>query len=98
MIIDCFKQQLLMLGFMPYMLDAQAEELTVRRQTGSRGHQPRQHFMFEARPFICGQMRRHDPVTRRFIQYLSMRSSEVLVLARDGKDGKILIQPPEEQC
>ena len=58
----------------------------------------RQHFMFEARPFICGQMRRHDPVTRRFIQYLSMISSEVLVLARDGKNGKILLRPPEHEC
>ena len=95
---DRFKQQLLMIGFMPYMLEANAEDMTIRQQTGSRGRMTRQHFMFEARPFICGEMRRHDPVTRRFIQYLSMMSSAVLVLARDSKDGKILLQPPEEQC
>lgn len=82
---------------MPYMLESQAEHLTIRRQTGARSHTGRQHMLFEARPFICGQMRRNDPVTRRFIQYLSMMSSKVLVLARDGKSGKILLEPHEEQ-
>lgn len=82
---------------MPYMLESRADEMTIRKQTGSRSRTGRQHMFFEARPFICGQMRRHDPITRRFLQYMSMISSEVLILARDGKSGKILLQPPEEQ-
>lgn len=94
---DRLQQQLLMMGFMPYMLDSKAEEMTGGQQTGGRGRGQRQHAFFEARPFLCGQMRRNDPVTRRFIQYVSMLSSEVLIVARDGKTGKILVSPPEDQ-
>ncbi|QDS75109.1 hypothetical protein FKW77_007267 [Venturia effusa] len=32
-----------------------------------------------------------------FIQYLSMKSSTVCVLVRDGKDGRIVVKPPEDQ-
>ena len=49
------------------------------------------------RNFICGNIKRDDPVSRRFIQYLSMETWEVHVLVRDPKTGHILVQPPEEE-
>jgi hypothetical protein len=74
-----------------------AESLTHYHQTGSRGHLGRQHQHREARNYICAHMRRTDPVTRRFIQYLTMQTSTVCILVRDGKNGHIVVKPPEEQ-
>ncbi|KAJ4515048.1 hypothetical protein HRR83_006116 [Exophiala dermatitidis] len=42
-------------------------------------------------------MRRNDPVSRAFIQKASMYSSQVFILVRDGKTGRILVEPPEEE-
>lgn len=42
-------------------------------------------------------MKRNDAVTRRFLQYLVMRAGELLVLVRDGKTGRVITAPPEEQ-
>lgn len=81
---------------MPYAMEDNAAALTINRQT-PRGSGPRQHQVMETRSYVCGQMKRNDPVTRRLIQYLSMQSSELLVLARDGKDGRILIEPPKSE-
>lgn len=41
-------------------------------------------------------MKRRDPVTRRFLQYLTMRTGELLVLVRDGKTGRVITAPPEK--
>lgn len=41
-------------------------------------------------------MKRNDPVTRRFLQYITMRTGELLVLVRDGKTGRVITAPPEE--
>lgn len=83
-------------GFYPYALEAQADKMTIHEQSGRRAPQRRQHLFVEARPYMCGHMRRNDPATRRFIQYLSMQSSHLIALARDGKTGRILLEPPKE--
>lgn len=39
----------------------------------------------------------NDPVSRRFIQYLAMQACRLVVLVRDAKTGKIIVEPPEDQ-
>ena len=55
------------------------------------------HQSSEIRNFLCGHIKRNDPASRRFIQYLAMETSKVVVLVRDGKTGKIILKPPTEQ-
>ncbi|KAL9004683.1 MAG: hypothetical protein Q9188_002498, partial [Gyalolechia gomerana] len=94
---DIQRQQLLQLGFIPYMQFEGAEEMTTSFQTGSRGQARRAHCITEARNFLCGNVKRNDPVTRRFLQYLVMQSSRVVVLIRDAKTSNILSSPPKDQ-
>ncbi|KAL6720831.1 hypothetical protein ACLMJK_002756 [Lecanora helva] len=94
---DRLRQQLLQLGFIPYMRFELAEEMSENFQTGSRGRDRRAHMISEARNFMCANVKRNDPVSRRFLQYLSMQSNKVIVLIRDAKTSKILCQPPEDQ-
>jgi hypothetical protein len=94
---DMQRQQLLHLGFIPYFKGDKAEEVTHHFQTGSRGVARRSHSIVEMRSFLCGHMKRDDPVSRRFIQYLSMETFELRALVRDRKTGRILIQPPKEE-
>lgn len=53
--------------------------------------------MFEARNFVCAHIKRNDPVSRRFIQYLAMQTNTLCVLVRDAKTAQILVKPPEEE-
>ncbi|KAH7339212.1 hypothetical protein BKA66DRAFT_581855, partial [Pyrenochaeta sp. MPI-SDFR-AT-0127] len=94
---DLPRQQLLQLGFIPYFHGDKAEKVTHHFQTGSRGMARRSHSVMEMRNFICGHIKRDDPVSRRFIQYLSMETWEIRALVRDCKTGRILIQPPKEE-
>ncbi|UZP45173.1 hypothetical protein NXS19_012985 [Fusarium pseudograminearum] len=91
-----FTQQLQQLGFFPYFADFEAETNTRHHQVGGRSAGRRQHNMVEARNILVGNMKRNDPVTRRFIQYLLMRAGEVLVMVRDGKTGRVITAPPKE--
>jgi hypothetical protein len=90
------KEQLVHLGLVPYAATTEASRQTVRHQTGSRSFGPRQHFVVECRNIICAYMKRNDPVSRRFIQYLVMHPRNGLILVRDAKTGKIITKPPEE--
>ncbi|KAF2180722.1 hypothetical protein K469DRAFT_692577 [Zopfia rhizophila CBS 207.26] len=94
---DILRLQLLTLGFIPYFLSDKADRVTHHFQTGSRGMARRSHQIFEVRNFICGHIKRDDPVSRRFIQYLSMETFELMALVRDPKTGRVLIQPPEDE-
>ena len=71
--------------------------MTVHHQTGSRGLMRRSHASSEARNFIAAHVDRNDPVSRRFIRYLSMQTHRVLLLVRDAKTGRILLTPPKEE-
>ncbi|KAH0527227.1 hypothetical protein TsFJ059_002251 [Trichoderma semiorbis] len=73
-------QQLHELQFFPYFIDLEAQSRSRYFQTGGRGKGRRQHDMIETRNIIAGHMKRRDPVTRRFLQYLTMRTGELLVL------------------
>jgi hypothetical protein len=94
---DLSRQQLLQLGFIPYFTGDKAENVTHYFQTGSRGMARRSHEVVEMRNFVCGHIKRDDPVSRRFIQYLSNETWEIRALVRDRKTGRILIQPPKEE-
>jgi hypothetical protein len=94
---DLPRQQLLQLGFIPYFSGDKADKVTHHFQTGSRGMARRSHAIVEMRNFICGHIKRDDPASRRFIQYLSNETWEIRALVRDRKTGRILIQPPEEE-
>lgn len=47
---------------------------------------------------MVGHMKRNDSVTRRFLQYCSMRTGEVLLAVRDGKTGKIITAPRSQDA
>lgn len=89
-------QQLQELQFFPYFMDLTAGQASRHHQTGSRSQFRRAHDIIESRNTIVGHMKRNDPVTRRFIQYLLMRTGELLVMVRDGKTGRVITAPPEE--
>ncbi|KAF7560550.1 hypothetical protein G7046_g3593 [Stylonectria norvegica] len=90
-------QQLQELGVFPYFLDFDAQRHSRHNQVGGRTRGRRQHDFVETRNVLAAHMKRNDPVTRRFLQYLVMRAGEVLVLVRDGKTGRVITAPPEEQ-
>lgn len=89
-------QQLQELEFFPYFIDLDAQQHSRHLQVGGRSKIRRQHDIIETRNIIVGHMKRSDPVTRRFLQYLTMRTGELLVLVRDGKTGRVITAPPEE--
>ncbi|CAH0052439.1 unnamed protein product [Clonostachys solani] len=88
--------QLQKLEFFPYLIDQCAELYSRYSQASGRGKARRHHDMVEAKNIIVGHMKRNDPVTRRFLQYMVMRAGEVMVLVRDGKTGRVMTAPPEE--
>uniref|UniRef100_A0A4E9ELV7 Uncharacterized protein n=1 Tax=Gibberella zeae TaxID=5518 RepID=A0A4E9ELV7_GIBZA len=94
--VNTLTQQLQQFGFFPYFADYNARTITRYHQSGSRSAVRRQHDMIEARNILVGSMKRNDPVTRRFLQYLLIRAGEVLVMVRDGKTGRVITAPPKE--
>lgn len=94
---DLARQQLLQLGFIPYFHADTAESITNYFQTGSRGMSRRAHQHTEMRNFVCGHIKRDDPVSRRFIQYIAMETWDMRALVRDAKTGRVLIKPPDEE-
>jgi hypothetical protein len=93
---DTMIQQLQELGLFPYFIDFDAEQNSRHFQVGGRGQARRQHDISEWRNVLAGHMKRNDPVSRRFLQYLLMRTGEVLLLVRDGKTGRVITAPPDE--
>ncbi|KAG9773003.1 hypothetical protein KCU88_g5960, partial [Aureobasidium melanogenum] len=54
----------------------------------------RQHYLHAGFvPFYVSD----DTISRAFIQKASMYSSQVFILVRDGKTGRILVEPPEDE-
>ncbi|KAL8954154.1 MAG: hypothetical protein Q9222_000038 [Ikaeria aurantiellina] len=95
---DHTRQQLLQYGLIPYAQYTGAHEASSNHQTGSRGQQYRRaHAVVEHRNFMCCNIERNNPASRRFCQYLSTQSNLVVVLIRDTKTGRILVKPPEGQ-
>ncbi|OAQ58394.2 mfs allantoate protein [Pochonia chlamydosporia 170] len=89
-------QQLQELEFFPYFVDLDAQQHSRHNQVGGRSQGRRQHDIVETRNIVVGHMKRNNPITRRFLQYLLMRAGELLVLVRDGKTGRVITAPPEE--
>ncbi|KAI1620384.1 hypothetical protein EDD37DRAFT_177569 [Exophiala viscosa] len=84
------------MGFVPFDIFQDAELLNFNRK-GRTSAGRRVHASIEVRNWICAQMKRNDPVSRRFIQYASMRALEIMILVRDGRTGRIIVQPPEKE-
>lgn len=84
-------------GLIPYMQFEHGNAMTEKNQTGSRGQARRAHSVTEVRNFMCANINRNDPTSRRFLQYLTMQSTKVLVLIRDAKTSKIVSSPPDDQ-
>ncbi|ESU14050.1 hypothetical protein FGSG_07746 [Fusarium graminearum PH-1] len=94
--VNTLTQQLQQFGFFPYFADYNARTIMRYHQSGNRSAVRRQHDMIEARNILVGSMKRNDPVTRRFLQYLLIRAGEVLVMVRDGKTGRVITASPKE--
>lgn len=61
----------------------------------SRGHRGR--IDYQLRNYVCAHMKRNDPISRRFIQHVSMQTSRMFILVRDGTTGQIIASPDEEE-
>ncbi|RYP36854.1 hypothetical protein DL767_003244 [Monosporascus sp. MG133] len=94
---DSATMQLHELGFFPYFKDLNAHEVSRSHQIGGRSQLRRQHSIVEARNIVVGYMKRNDSVTRRFIQYCTMRTGDILILVRDGRTGKIATSPTNDE-
>lgn len=92
-------QQMLQLGFIPYLQFDQAEKGTfshsVRDPDRRRDMIP---VTVECRNVIGAHIKRDDAVSRRFVQYLAMQAQAVVLLVRDAKTGQVLVKPPEDEC
>ncbi|KAF2808929.1 uncharacterized protein BDZ99DRAFT_444814 [Mytilinidion resinicola] len=93
---DRLRNQLMTLGFIPYVQNDAADEYTTYYQSPRRQGR-RSHHVAEMRNFICGHVKRNDAASRRLIQYLSMETSQVIVLVRDARTGRVLVTPPDDQ-
>lgn len=93
---DRIKSQLLQLGLIPYLTMPAAKQMTASQEVGSRRF-GKQRTAIETRNFICAYMKRNDPVSRRLIQYLAMQTSHVVMMVRDVKTGKYIVEPPDDQ-
>jgi hypothetical protein len=86
------------MGFFKFFENKYAEQLSVSQKIGGRSAgRLRTYDIRQTRTFICAQMKRNDAVSRRFIQYITMFSSEVLILVRDAKTGRIVTKPTKDQ-
>ncbi|KAG9189328.1 hypothetical protein G6011_06196 [Alternaria panax] len=94
---NAHRQQLVLVGFIPYFQLDNAEAKSSWFQTGGRGIAGRSHEIKESRNIICGYIKRNDAFNRRFIQYLTMESGELRALIRDPVTGYVIVQPPEQE-
>lgn len=46
---------------------------------------------------MCAQIKRNDPISRRFIQYVAMQTSRMFILVRDGKTGELIVSPDQDE-
>lgn len=90
------REQQLQMGIISYLDFNRADQMTVRRQGGRRplGGKPPPGVQFKNVTAFC--IKRNDPISRRFVQYLSMESRNVCMNVRDAKTGRVLVEPPTE--
>lgn len=94
---SAFRTHLCVQGFISYADFRDADKITIHHQSGSRGQGRRAHAVLEARNYIAACVKRNDMASRRLIRYLAMQTHRVLLLVRDGKTGRILVSPPEDE-
>ncbi|PIA96173.1 hypothetical protein CB0940_10666 [Cercospora beticola] len=89
---DSGRSRFLLLGFIPRFTFFDAHRVTTPEGGPARGAP-----IVECKNVICAHIKRNDPVSRRFIQYLMLFTSELCILVRDAKTGHIILQPPKEE-
>lgn len=89
-------EQLQDLKLFPYFMDLEAHQHSRHNQVGGGARARRKFDFVETKNVMAVHMKRSDPVTRRFLQYLLMRTGELSILVRDGKTGRVMTAPPEE--
>lgn len=102
-----YNRQLLEKGFIPYWTSFDYGDENYGNEFISRGSMAtisgngprlyRSNPHLEQRNFICGHMKRNDPITRRFIQTFVTNTGDCLIFVRDAKTGRIITAPPEEE-
>ncbi|KAK4449551.1 hypothetical protein QBC34DRAFT_494356 [Podospora aff. communis PSN243] len=92
-------EELIGKGFVPFYLEASAHlETTYNRLTKvTQQALARCEMVTEARNIVCAYMKRNDAASRRFIQYMLLNRGEAMILVRDGKTGRIVVAPEEEE-
>lgn len=93
--------QLHLLGFYPYFMelsDRVSESQAAKALVGGRGRgkQP-EPVKIHVRNIMVAHMKKDNPVTERFLHYITMQSVRLLLLVRDGKQGRIVTTPPADQ-
>jgi len=92
-------EELIGKGFVPFYIDGTAQAET----SYNKMHRVTQRaieacpMVVEARNMVCAYMKRNDAASRRFIQYILLSRGEALILVRDGKTGKIVVAPEENE-
>jgi len=77
-------------------LIAESETKVTRLNTIERRRCGKHYRESEARNFIYADMKRNDPVTHRFIQYVLMRPGNLLILVKVGRTGRVVVAPDEK--
>lgn len=97
---DRARQQFLQLGFIPYLQFHRARQMTFEHQIRDpkRRTGPSKPLVCQTRNVIAAHIKRNDPVSRRFVQYLAMSTHRVVLMVRDAKTGRMLVTPPAEEC
>ena len=86
-------------GFVPFYREVTAEAETTYNKLSKLTQKALAAcpMVVEARNIICAYMKRNDAASRRFIQYTLMSRGEALILVRDGRTGKIVVAPYENE-
>ncbi|KAF7184910.1 hypothetical protein HII31_13722 [Pseudocercospora fuligena] len=93
--LEAMRQQMLKLGIIPYLQFDMAEQMTFSKV--SFVNRQRVRGISQAKNVMCLYLKRNDPISRRFVQYLHMASSKVCVLVRDAKTGNVLRPRPPQK-
>lgn len=84
-------------GFFLYFAELNSARHDTTQEKSRKSKERRKRGVVQTRNIIAGHMKRNDPVSARFIEYLRMFSGALLVMVRDGVTGRILTAPSEKQ-
>ncbi|KAK5661906.1 hypothetical protein OQA88_10015 [Cercophora sp. LCS_1] len=85
-------------GCVPFFVDVTAEDLTTHNRMSriTQRTLAAKQIVIEARKIVCAYMKRNCAASRRFIQCMLLDRGELMILVRDGRTGKIVVVPDED--